>query len=351
MRRPERLSPPNWYFSQTTKLMRYQMSSNEAPAFPRSPDFRIWKRAWAVSGYAIYGIYRNGKLELIRMKRLALLIAIIVVNVACSSVTPDAGFEAVLIRKPMFVGHGGVDETAIKTGRTYVAWTTDAQYVDLKPQRVDMEFDDLMTASGVPIDFHAVFSYQITNSVQLVSRFGNDYIGNNDGKPGGEIPGWFLRNLDQPFRTAVRDAVKKRDMQAMAITAAAAEEVDAEVTKHLEALIKETGVPVKLIDLSLGRANPPDSVKHQRIETATQEQRIITEQQRKLAEDQRKLAEESRAAADAAYNLRMNAAGGANLPPALSLQLKEIEMKREVCARANCTFWFGEQPLVTAQAK
>jgi len=278
----------------------------------------------------------------------ALIVGVALVAVGCGSVSPDAGQEAVLIRKPLIFGHGGVDSTPVKTGRTFVAMTTDAVYVDMKPQRVDMEFDDLMTASGVPIDFHAVFSYVTVDSVAMVSKFGGDYIINTAGGPA--VPGWFMRNLDQPFRTAVRDAVKKRDMQAMAITAVAAEEVDAEVTSHLEALIKETGVPVKLIDLSLGRANPPDAIKTQRIETATQEQRIITEQQRKLAEDQRKLAEQSRADADAAYNLRMNAAGGANLPPELSLRLKEIEMKREVCRAANCTFWFGEPPLVTAQA-
>jgi len=282
------------------------------------------------------------------MKRLALVVAMVVLNMACSSVTPDAGQEAVLIRKPMFIGHGGVDQVPVKTGRTFVAWTTDVDYVDMKPQRVDLEFDDLMTASGVPIDFHAVFTYKITNSVALVEKFGNEYYEYQKRW----TPAWFSKNLDQPFRTAVRDAVKRRDMQAMAITATAAEEVDAEVTKHLLTLIKESGVPVTLIDLSLGRANPPDAIKHQRIDTATQEQRIITEQQRKLAEDQRKLAEESRASADAAYNLRMNAVGGANLPPELSLRLKEIEMKREVCARSNCTFWFGEQqPTVTASAK
>jgi len=43
------------------------------------------------------------------------------------------------------------------------------------------------------------------------------------------------------------------------------------------------------------RANPPDAIKNQRIETATQEQRIQTEQQTKLAEVQRKSAEEARA--------------------------------------------------------
>ncbi len=272
----------------------------------------------------------------------AAVAAAAVMAVGCTSVSPDAGEEAVLVRKPMFFGHGGVDDTPIKTGRSYVAWTTDYVTVNMQPQRVDMEFDDLMTASGVPIDFHAVFSYQITNSVALVKDFGADYVERQG-------PGWFIRNLDQPFRTAVRDAVKKQEMQAIAITASAAEAVDAEVTKHLEALIRESKVPVKLLDLSLGRANPPDAIKTQRVETATQEQRVITEQQRKLAEDQRKLAEQSRADADAAYNLRMNAAGGANLPPELSLRLKEIEMKREVCARANCTFWFGEAPTPVTQ--
>jgi len=275
---------------------------------------------------------------------LTTLMAALMVS-ACSSVTPDPGQEAVLTRKPLFFGHGGIDAEPIQAGRSFVAWTTDAAYVDMKPQRVDMVFDDLMTSSGVPIDFHAVFSYQVLDSVKLVEKFGADYTGDSP-----RVPGWFVRNLDQPFRTAVRDSVKKRDMQAMAITAAAAEEVDAEVTTHLEKLIKETGVPVRLIDLSLGRANPPDAIKNQRIDTATQEQRIITEQQRKLAEDQRKLAEESRAAADAAYNLRMNATGGANLPPELSLRLREIEMKREVCARSNCTFWFGEQPMPVVAA-
>lgn len=269
------------------------------------------------------------------MKVLAVVCAMVASS--CTSVVPDPGVEAVLTRKPILFGHGGVDPTPIKTGRTFVAWTTSATYVNMQPQRVDMQFDDLMTSNGVPIDFHAVFSYRVTDSVKLVNDFGADYISSTG-------PGFFVRNLDQPFRTAVRDAVKKREMQAMAITASAAEEVDTEVTAHMESLIKSTGVPIRLIDLSLGRANPPDAIKTQRVDTATQEQRIITEQQRKLAEDQRKLAEQSRAEADAAYNLRMNAAGGASLPPELSLRLREIEMKREVCARSNCTFWFGDAP-------
>ncbi|HKY20802.1 MAG TPA: SPFH domain-containing protein, partial [Vicinamibacterales bacterium] len=215
-------------------------------------------------------------------------------TLACTTVRPDAGHEGVLIRKPMIFGSGGVDPTPVKTGLRYIAWTTQAAIVNMQPNRVDAVFDDLMTSDGVPIDFHAVVSYRVTDSVKLVRDFGADFHGNG-------IPGFWVRNLEQPFRTAVRDAVKKRGMNEMAITAAAAEAVDKEVTAHLLAIVKETGVPILIMDVTLGRANPPDAIKSQRVATAEQEQRVNTERQRKLAEDQRKDAEAARAAADNAY--------------------------------------------------
>jgi methylphosphotriester-DNA--protein-cysteine methyltransferase len=84
--------------------------------------------------------------------------------------------------------------------------------------------------------------------------------------------------------------------------------------------------------MTVGRANPPDSIKNQRIETATQEQRVQTEKQIKLAEDQRKAAEESRAAADNAYRQAIG------LSPEQYVQLKRIEMERAVCNEGKCTF-------------
>ena len=247
---------------------------------------------------------------------------------ACSTVQPDAGHEAVLVRKPLIFGSGGVDPTPVKTGLKYVAFTTRGVDVNMQPRRIDAEFNDLMTSDGVPIDFHAVISLQITDSVKLVRDFGADF-----GADG--APGFWTRNLDQPFRTAVRDSVKAHGMNEMAIQATAAEAVDKVVTDHLLAIVKETGVPVKILDVSLGRANPPDAILHQRVETAAQEQRINTERQKKLAEDQRKAAEESRAAADQAYNQKM----GLNTEQYVALQA--IQMQRDVCAKGTCTFIFG----------
>jgi hypothetical protein len=87
--------------------------------------------------------------------------------------------------------------------------------------------------------------------------------------------------------------------------------------------------------MTVGKANPPDAIKNQRIETATQEQRIQTEKQTKLAEDQRQQAEQSRANADNAYREAMH------LSPEQFIQLEMIKMQRDVCGgngKGNCTF-------------
>lgn len=258
----------------------------------------------------------------------AAVVLLVIGATACRTVTPDAGIEAVLVRKPLIFGSGGVDPEPVKTGLKYVAFTTEAVYVNMQPRRIDAEFTDLMTSDGVPIDFHAVISLQVADSVKLVRDFGADFVGNG-------VPGFWVRNLDQPFRTAVRDAVKAHGMNEMAIQATAAEDVDRVVSDRLLAIVKDTGVPVRILDVSLGRANPPDAILHQRVETAAQEQRINTEKQKKLAEDQRKLAEEARAAADQAYNQKM----GLNTEQYVALQA--IQMQRDVCAKGGCTFLFG----------
>lgn len=270
------------------------------------------------------------------MRAKAIVIACML-SAACSTVSPDAGHEAVLIRKPILLGSGGVDTTPVKTGRQFVALTTESVDVSMQPMRIDATFDDLMTSDGVPIDFHSVVTVQVTDSVRLVKDFGADLVNG--------IPGFWFRNLDQPYRAAVRDSVKAHGMNEMAIQATAAEAVDDAVTDHLLRIVKETGVPIKILDVSLGRANPPDAILHQRVETAAQEQRINTEKQKKLAEDQRKMAEESRAAADQAYNLKM----GLNSEQYVALQA--IQMQREACNKNNCTFIYGANsvPLINVK--
>jgi regulator of protease activity HflC (stomatin/prohibitin superfamily) len=121
-------------------------------------------------------------------------------------------------------------------------------------------------------------------------------------------------------------------MNETAISTSALDAIDAEIHDSLVEFIKEKGLPVRLVTMTVGRANPPDAIKNQRIETAAQEQRIQTEIQIKNAETQRKAAEEARAAADNAYRQAIG------LSPEQYVQLKRVEMELKVCGEGKCTF-------------
>ncbi len=97
---------------------------------------------------------------------------------------------------------------------------------------------------------------------------------------------------------------------------------------------------MELLTLTVGKANPPDAIKSQRIETAAQQQRIITEQQKKLAEDQRKASELSRAQADMAYRREMS------MSTEQFIALENIKMLGEVCSKSDCTFINGDASMM-----
>lgn len=258
----------------------------------------------------------------------ALALALGLGTCSFNSVEPDAGVEAVLIDKPMFFGHGGVQDVAVKTGRSYVWATTSAIMVNMQPVMKEIEFEDLMTSDGVPIDFHAVIRFKVIDSTSLIKNFG---------------PNWYAINLDPEFRNVMRQAVRKYGMNETAISTTAIAAIDSEVDAALRAYITKTKLPIVLIQVSAGRANPPDAIKNQRVETAAQQQRIRTEQQKKLAEDARLAAEESRARADNAYRAQMS------LSPEQYVQLEAIKAQKEMCGNQNCTFvmpGLGGTPLV-----
>ena len=96
---------------------------------------------------------------------LILLALIIVGMTACSSYTPDAGHEVVLIEKPMIFGHGGVDPSPVRAGRSYAAFTTEGIDVYMQPMKYETELPDTMTKDGVPITFHAIMVIKVNDSV------------------------------------------------------------------------------------------------------------------------------------------------------------------------------------------
>jgi hypothetical protein len=161
--------------------------------------------------------------------RAGVLGAAFAVLAGCSSYAPDVGHEVVLIKKPWFFGHGGIVEQPVYTGRTFTAITTDGIDVYIQPQKYEADLKDTMTQDGVPISFHAVMVLRVTNSVALIKGFG---------------PDWYRNNLEEQFRTMVRQAVRKRGMNETAISTTAVDAIDEEIKESLIAFIKEKQLPV-----------------------------------------------------------------------------------------------------------
>ena len=68
----------------------------------------------------------------------------------------------------------------------------------MQPFKYETQLDDTMTQDGVPISFHAIMVLKVTDSVNLIRNFRTD---------------WYKNNLEEPFKTMVRQAVRKRGMR------------------------------------------------------------------------------------------------------------------------------------------
>jgi hypothetical protein len=249
---------------------------------------------------------------------------------ACGYAAPDAGQQAVLVRKPWFFGSGGVDMTPIATGSKIVASSTDAIMVSVTPTSFDIPFENLTPSNTIPLDFHTTVRMQVTNAPVLV----RDWNGAAKDKDGNESYYWFWGSIAPVYNNLVRQAVKKYDMNQL-VTGNGVELVEAEVSNNLNDFIRKNKMPVRLLSVTMGKPGIPEEILRQKTETVAQTQRIQTELAKQKAEETRKGAELARAEADNAYRTAMGQSSEQYV------ELKRIEMLREACSRGTCIFGGG----------
>lgn len=233
------------------------------------------------------------------------------------SVAPDPGTEIVLIDRPFMMGHEGVRPETIKQGREYIWVTTKSYTVQVVPITYHVNFNDLSTKDGNMLDFETSVQLQITNPIEMVTKFG---------------PDWFKNNVQSQYINIVRDVVKTATMSEILYDSEMSKNVDIAIKEQLEAKMKKDGVPVLVMSTLLGRGLPNPDVLKQINETAAARQRQMTITASTAAEDLRKTNEEKRASADNAYR---NAMG---LNPEQFVQLEQIKGTIEACKVAkSCT--------------
>lgn len=238
------------------------------------------------------------------------LLAIVLSLTSCYRVQPNAGEESVLIMQPFLFGHGGVDDTPISTGASWVAATTDHKEFNITPQTITEEFDNMIPSDNTPVSFSAYLKVKIIKgeTPNLYKNFGE---------------AWYQNSIQATFRTMVREKACVYKMFDLASKREISAKIEEEIFTQISDYAKKINVPVEIMQVSIGAITPPEQVLAETKVTSAQNQSILTQNARKNAEDARKDAEISKAIADKAYQNQMG------MTVDQYLKLRELEIEKE----------------------
>lgn len=239
----------------------------------------------------------------------ALLIGMMALS-SCDGVSPNADEEAVLVYKPWFFGHGGVDMKAVESGLTWVAPTTQAVVFKIVPVRHEVAMDDLFSDDNTPLDFHTIIITQIKKgkSPILLQNYGED---------------WFNTNLYNYYCNLVRDYISQYSPFDLMSNRVILNEIDGKILAQMQDRIKELSkdkeFPVIIKQVTIGKASPNKEQLAEMNKTARAVQAKQTQEREVEVQLAREKAEKQRAIADKAYMTSMS------LSAQEFIQLKWIE--------------------------
>ncbi len=212
---------------------------------------------------------------------------------SCTSVTPDAGEEAVLIHKPYIFGSGGVDDTPVETGLKYTWFSTSYVTVSMLPQKFDEKLDDATSNDNTLLDFNTQIQLQVQDNKSpiLIRNYGES---------------WYVNVIQEQYRNIVRgyisnfgpfDLMSNREVLDSINIA-----VKTDMENYIASLSKKHGeLPVDVVNVVIGRALPNEKQKAEMDNTAAATQAKRTEESRREMLVAREAAERQRAIADKAY--------------------------------------------------
>lgn len=214
------------------------------------------------------------------------------VLVACHGVSPDADEEAVLIYKPWFFGHGGVDDEPVESGLTWCCLTTHSETFKIIPIKHQVDMDDLFSDDNTPLDFHTIIITQIEKgkSPTLLKNYGKD---------------WFNTNLYNYYCNLVRDHISQHSPFDLMSNRSILNDIDTKVLKkmqsYVDSLSKEREFPIFVKQVTIGKAIPNKEQLAEMNKTAKAVQAKQTQEREVEVQIAREKAERQRAIADKAY--------------------------------------------------
>ncbi|QVD49302.1 hypothetical protein LUCX_232 [Xanthomonas phage vB_XciM_LucasX] len=273
-------------------MNRYHESDNEINIFVSKPAIAIYALIVLLLATWIFGPFKRVKTEV--------------------------GNQTVVVDTPLIFGAGGVRDKALEPGAEWIWSTTKLYSVNPKPFIISRAIDDFVSVDNILLDFESTVTVQVTDWPRMMKEFG---------------PEWWKNNLERPYFSFVREEIKVRSMKEMMSSTTVSKEVDDSLTTALTNKVKELNLPVRIVEINLGRAKPNAKILEQMNDTAAEQQRLLTLEQSRLAEIKRAQQQEAKAIADNAYRNKI----GLNVSEFVQLQLADKQI--EACKGAKeCVF-------------
>ena len=255
-------------------------------------------------------------------------VAFLLFCVTTSSVENDE--YGVFVKKPLLFGEAGVESTALTTGTYFHVRTSYLKIFKKTPITVPVNFQDLATGDNNLLDFESSITYIIDDPVKMASFDKN----------------WFENNLQKQYSNIVRRIVMRESFTEILSDAEVNLRIDQKVTEELKALVKEYGLAIKIVDVSLGKGTPNPEVVVQMNLTAAEQQRQKTLTQREQSEILREKSEIARAAADKAYREKMG------MTVAELVDFQKAQLMAEACkVSKSCIVVSGNTPPMVLPAQ
>lgn len=269
---------------------------------------------------------------------------------AIGMTTVEKGELGIYNYKPMFYGKSGIADTVVVGPQRVWAWpTTTIEKPKFTPVSLVIHAEDFMSRDRVPLDFDISVTIHLAETKKapkMYREFGGDALQTFNllvlqtdakGKPAGELMS-FLRDQIRHHDSSVFINAQSADGKA----SDEARDVEKNTIDYVNKFLADNGAEmVKVVNIALGRANPPALVLNEIVKTVAQAQEQKTQRAREAAAKVRKDAEHATAVADQAY---INQIG---LTPEQWIQLQTLRTIEKVCsgdknsAHGNCMFVNG----------
>ena len=268
-------------------------------------------------------------------KKILLPVALVVTFCALglvffSFVNPSYDQEAALKMKPIFFGSTRVADEPVNS-ITLIAPTTTAVYFNILPQKMQFQFDDLLSNDNTPLDVNMYMIIQVKKgqTPDLLRNYGEN---------------WFENFIEPYFRNKVREYVSSCSpfdlMSNREVLAKFDDRIKQSMRQYVASLSRKANFPIDIQQVITDRVMPNKEQLEEMNKTAASIQAKQTQEKRAEMELARAKAERNKAVADKAYMTELN------LSPAQFIQLRAWDViEKKNGANIDVLFGGGETPM------